>query len=70
MDTAPCAAANFLSLYTGEKGVGRNKKPLHFKGSMFHRMIPKIVCQGSSFTAGKGTAGSRSIGPSLRMRTS
>lgn len=28
-------------LCTGEKGVGRSGKPLHFKGSTFHRVIPQ-----------------------------
>lgn len=29
-------------LCTGEKGVGRSGKPLHFKGSTFHRVIPQV----------------------------
>jgi hypothetical protein len=30
----------------GEKGVGRSGKPLHFKGSTFHRVINDFMCQG------------------------
>lgn len=32
-------------LITGEKGMGRSGKPLHFKGSTFHRVIPDFMCQ-------------------------
>lgn len=31
---------------TGEKGVGKSGKPLHFKGSTFHRVINECVCVG------------------------
>jgi peptidylprolyl isomerase len=54
-DEQPKTAENFRALCTGEKGIGECGRPLHYKGSNLHRVIPGHVAQGGDISQENGT---------------
>ena len=58
LPTPPQTAENFRCLCTGERGLGKaSKKPLHFKGGRFHRIVAGFCCQGGDVVRGDGSGG-------------
>lgn len=65
-DEVPRTAENFRALCTGEKGLGKvSNMPLHYRGSIFHRIIKGFMCQGGDFTRRNGSGGESIYGASF-----
>lgn len=63
-DVVPKTVENFRCLCTGEKGISPySGKPLCYKGSKFHRIIPGSTVLGGDTTKGDGTGGDSIYNP-------
>lgn len=62
-DVAPKTVENFRCLCTGEKGIGVNGKPLHYKGIKFHKVQRLFMVQGGDVVKNDGTNGESIYGP-------
>ncbi|GAA0154658.1 chaperone [Lithospermum erythrorhizon] len=53
-EAVPKTVENFRALCTGEMGKAANGISLHYKGTIFHRIIPGFIIQGGDITSAHG----------------
>ncbi|EHB08354.1 Peptidyl-prolyl cis-trans isomerase-like 6 [Heterocephalus glaber] len=64
-DTCPKTCRNFQTLCTGKAGFSQRGIRLHYKGSIFHRVVQNGWIQGGDIVAGKGNDGESIYGPTF-----
>ncbi|XP_009108691.1 peptidyl-prolyl cis-trans isomerase CYP21-1 [Brassica rapa] len=61
-NVVPKTVENFRALCTGEKGQASSGKPLHYKGTQFHRIVSGFVVQGGDIIHGDGKGSESTYG--------
>ena len=57
-DKLPKTCENFRALTAGSIGVHPlTRRPMHYKGSQIHRVLPGLMIQGGDFVCGDGSCG-------------
>ncbi|XP_005802657.1 peptidyl-prolyl cis-trans isomerase-like 6 [Xiphophorus maculatus] len=65
-DLCPKTSENFEALCTGERGKSQSGLPLHYKGSLFHRIVPNGWVQGGDISPhSRGNGGESIYGPTF-----
>ncbi|KAF7230520.1 probable inactive peptidyl-prolyl cis-trans isomerase-like 6 isoform X1 [Nothobranchius furzeri] len=65
-DICPKTSKNFEALCTGEQGQSQSGLQLHYKDSLFHRIVPNGWVQGGDISPGsKGNGGESIYGPTF-----
>ncbi|KAK3218394.1 hypothetical protein Dsin_012364 [Dipteronia sinensis] len=63
--TTLITSENFRALCTCNKGICRNRKPLQYKGTIFHRVNPRSLFKGGDLAKGNGLGGESIYGDSF-----
>ncbi|XP_038616804.1 probable inactive peptidyl-prolyl cis-trans isomerase-like 6 [Tachyglossus aculeatus] len=61
----PKTCENFQTLCTGKAGISPRGARLHYKDSVFHRLVKNGWIQGGDITSGKGDGGESVYGPTF-----